>query len=48
MTTQRTRLHIDRLQLDLRGISPATARAAAHMLGPALRVCAGHMIFNGR
>lgn len=37
MTTQRTRLHIGRLELDLRGISPATARAAADMLGPALR-----------
>lgn len=30
------RVHIDRLELDLRGISPATAEAAAHALGPAL------------
>lgn len=37
MTTQRNRLHIERLELDLRGISPDTARAAADALGPALR-----------
>ena len=31
-----SRLHIDRLELDLRGIAPATAEAAARLLGPAL------------
>jgi len=30
------RLRIDRLELDLRGIAPATAQAAALALGPAL------------
>ena len=30
------RLRIDRLDLDLRGIPPATAEAAARALGPAL------------
>jgi hypothetical protein len=30
------RVHIDRLELDLRGIAPATADAAARALGPAL------------
>lgn len=30
------RLRIDRLELDLRGIAPATAEAAARLLGPAL------------
>lgn len=30
------RLHIERLELDLRGIAPTTADAAARMLGPAL------------
>jgi len=30
------RLRIDRLDLDLRGITPATAEAAARRLGPAL------------
>jgi hypothetical protein len=30
------RLHIDRLQLDLRGVTPQTAEAAARALGPAL------------
>jgi len=30
------RLSIERLNLDLRGISPATARSAARLLGPAL------------
>lgn len=30
------RLHIDRLELDLRGIDPVTAQAAARALGPAL------------
>jgi hypothetical protein len=30
------RVHIDRLDLDLRGITPEAARAAAHALGPAL------------
>jgi hypothetical protein len=29
-------LHIDRLELDLRGVDPATAQAAARALGPAL------------
>lgn len=31
-----TRIVIDRLDLDLRGIDPATAQAAARLLGPAL------------
>ena len=30
------RLRIDRLELDLRGIAPATGEAAARALGPAL------------
>lgn len=30
------RLVIDRLDLDLRGVSPATAQAVARLLGPAL------------
>ncbi|CAA2102617.1 hypothetical protein [Variovorax paradoxus] len=30
------RIVIDRLELDLRGIDPATAQAAARLLGPAL------------
>lgn len=30
------RVRIDRLELDLRGIAPATAEAAARALGPAL------------
>lgn len=30
------RLHIDRLELDLRGIPPATADRAVRLLGPAL------------
>lgn len=30
------RIRIDRLELDLRGIAPATADAAARSLGPAL------------
>jgi len=30
------RVHIDRLELDLRGIAPDTADAAARALGPAL------------
>lgn len=30
------RIVIDRLDLDLRGIDPATAQAAARLLGPAL------------
>lgn len=34
--TSRPRLRIDRLELDLRGIAPATASAMAHALGPAL------------
>lgn len=32
----RQRLHIERLDLDLRGIAPETAQAIAHALGPAL------------
>jgi hypothetical protein len=32
----RRRLHIERLELDLRGIAPASAEAAARALGPAL------------
>ncbi|PXX69515.1 hypothetical protein SAMN05660489_02915 [Pseudomonas sp. LAMO17WK12:I10] len=32
----RRRLHIDALELDLRGVSPATAEALARLLGPAL------------
>jgi len=30
------RLHIDRLDLDLRGVSPATAESVARLVGPAL------------
>jgi hypothetical protein len=30
------RIHIDRLELDLRGIEPKTAEAATRRLGPAL------------
>jgi siderophore synthetase component len=30
------RLSVERLNLDLRGITPATARSAARLLGPAL------------
>jgi hypothetical protein len=30
------RIVIDRLELDLRGIAPATAEAAARLIGPAL------------
>jgi hypothetical protein len=30
------RVHIDRIDLDLRGLSPAKAREAARALGPAL------------
>ena len=33
---RRRRLRIDRLELDLRGIAPATAEAATRALGPAL------------
>ena len=39
MTTERSprrRLHIERLELDLRGVAPATAEATAQALGPAL------------
>jgi hypothetical protein len=32
----RPRLHIERLELDLRGLDPATAQAAVRALGPAL------------
>lgn len=31
-----THIHIDNVQLDLRGVSPEVARAAAENLGPAL------------
>jgi hypothetical protein len=31
------RIHIDRLDLDLRGIEPGLARAALQLLGPALQ-----------
>jgi hypothetical protein len=34
--TESRRVHVDRLELDLRGIDPATAQAAARALGPAL------------
>ncbi|MPZ45830.1 MAG: hypothetical protein GEV05_21075 [Betaproteobacteria bacterium] len=38
MTSERSprRLHIERLDLDMRGIPPATAEAAVRALGPAL------------
>jgi hypothetical protein len=36
MTPKRPGVHIGRLDLDLRGIAPATAEAAAHQLKPAL------------
>jgi hypothetical protein len=39
MTSERSprrRLHIERLELDLRGVAPATAEATAQALGPAL------------
>lgn len=32
-----SKLRIERLDLDMRGIPPATAEAAARLLGPALR-----------
>lgn len=35
-SSPRQRLHIDALELDLRGIPPATAEAVARLLGPAL------------
>lgn len=36
-------LHIDRLELDLRGIDPALGQAAVNLLGPALaRALAGY------
>jgi hypothetical protein len=35
-TRQRRRLLIDRLELDVRGVAPMTAEAAARALGPAL------------
>ena len=37
-----SRLHIDSLELDLRGIAPATAEAAARLLGPALAQALAH------
>ncbi|WP_338761605.1 hypothetical protein [Massilia sp. METH4] len=36
MTKQRKQVKIGRLELDLRGIPPGIAAAAAHALGPAL------------
>ena len=51
------RIRIDRLELDLRGIAPATADAAAHALGSALadalaaqklHIAAAHRIDAGR
>jgi hypothetical protein len=39
------RLHIKRLDLDVHGVAPKTAEAAARLLGPALaRALAGHRI----
>lgn len=39
------RLRIERLELDLHGVAPPTAEAAARLLGPALaRALAGHRI----
>lgn len=39
------RLHIKRLDLDLHGVAPKTAEAAARLLGPALaRALAGYRI----
>jgi hypothetical protein len=35
------RVHIDRLDLDFSGIPPATAEAAARLLGPALERALG-------
>lgn len=41
----RRRLRIDRLELDLRGVPPATAEAAVRALGPALaRALAPHEV----
>jgi hypothetical protein len=55
MTSERSprrRLHIDRLELDLRGVTPAAAEAAARALGPALarllEADAGHIAAKGR
>ena len=36
------RLHIDRIDLDLRGIDPATAEVAVRLLGPALQAELAH------
>jgi hypothetical protein len=36
------RLHIDRLELDLRGVDPAVAEAAVRLLGPALQAQLAH------
>ena len=53
----RRRVRIERLELDVRGVAPATANAAAHALGPALartlasrsvRVAAADRIDAGR
>jgi len=38
----RRRVHIDRLELDMRGISPADAEAVARLLGPALARTVAH------
>jgi hypothetical protein len=41
-TAPKRRVHIDRIDLDLRGLSPAKANEAARALGPALaRALAG-------
>lgn len=36
MRTMRRRIHISRLELDLRGVTPEAARAVADALGPAI------------
>lgn len=39
------RLHIERLELDLRGVAPGTAEAAVRLLGPAVaRALAGRRV----
>jgi hypothetical protein len=41
------KLSIERLNLDLRGVSPATARSAAQLLGSALaQALAGHRLID--
>ena len=42
------RLHIDRIDLHLRGVAPSTAQDAARLLGPALaRALAGRTVTHG-